>query len=113
VLGRWAFDCARPFGNDNPYLTYAISASGEATEHVQMGPKRDRVTKLENIAELEGGLVRWSQKAGEGIATIVTKIEGRRMQTWHASHSDGTLMVDRGHYAGGSEVPWFDRCDPN
>ena len=35
------------------------------------------------------------------------------MQTWHATHSDGTLMVDEGRYAGGSEVPWFNRCDAN
>jgi hypothetical protein len=113
VVGRWALDCAKPFSVENPHLLYSLPSSGGASEQVLMDAKHDRTTTLQDIAELEGGFVQWSQKAGQGLATIVTKIDGSRLQTWHAKHSDGTLMVDKGRYAGGSEVPWFSRCAAN
>jgi len=113
VVGRWALDCAKPVSLENPHLLYSLPSSGGASEQVLMDAKHDRTTPLQDIAELEGGFVQWSQKAGQGLATIVTKIDGSRLHTWHAKHSDGTLMVDKGHYAGGSEVPWFSRCAAN
>lgn len=113
VVGRWALDCAKPFSVENPHLLYSLPSSGGASEQVLMDAKHDRTTTLLDIAELEGGFVQWSQKAGQGLATIVTKIDGSRLQTWHAKHSDGLLMVEKGHYAGGSEVPWFSRCAAN
>ena len=113
VVGRWAFDCSKAAGVDNPNLIYVISASGDPTEQVVIDAKHDRTSKLQAIVELEGGYVQWEQRAGEGAATIVTKIDGKRMQTWHATHSDGTLLVDKGRYSGGSETPWFTRCDAN
>lgn len=113
IVGHWALDCGRPQGIENPSLTYMVPPSGDPTEQVLMDAMHDRITSLQSIIELEGGFVQWSQKAGQGLATIVTKIEGTRMQTWHASHSDGTLMVEKGHYAGGSTAPWFSRCNAN
>ena len=111
LIGQWAMDCGQGFGLHNPYLIYAVAGGGVPTEQLLIDGKRNRTTPLQDIAELAGGFVKWTEKADEGLATIVTKVEGRRLKTWRSVHADGTVLVSDGHFSGGAEVPLFSRCD--
>lgn len=111
LQGKWALDCAADFSRENPHMIYAVPVTGEPTEQLlARDPRLDRITPLSDIVELEGGFVRWVQKAADGQVTAVIKVEGLRQKTWNAVLSDGTVLVSDGKFNSGSQTPWFNKC---
>lgn len=109
--GKWALDCAADFSRQNPHVIYALPAAGAPTEQLlARDPRLDRVTPLNDIVELEGGLVQWVQKAAGGQVTTIIKVDGSRQKTWKAVVTDGTVLVSEGAFNGGSQTPWFNKC---
>lgn len=111
--GRWAQDCFRPYNTHNPHLIYTAPTNGVPTEQVLMDPNFDRTTELLDVKELPGGSVQWTQKAGDTMVTVVTKLEGNRQKTWSSTVDDGTQLISNGKFSGGGEPPWFSKCETN
>jgi len=80
---------------------------------VLMDPNFDRTTELLDVKELPGGSVQWTQKAGDTMVTVVTKLEGNRQKTWSSTVDDGTQLISNGKFSGGGEPPWFSKCETN
>ena len=112
LLGRWAFDCAEPSGDDNAHLVYEVPANGVPTEHVTMG-SLDRVSALASVEKLADGKVRWVQDDNDGAAklTIVNLVEPTRLKTWRSTVATGEVLIRDGKFANGGEAPWFYRCE--
>lgn len=112
LLGTWAFDCAKPSGDDNAHIVYEVAANGGPTEHITMG-SLDRVSALAAVEKLEDGKVQWVQddNDGQGKLTIVNLVEPSRLKTWRSATATGEVFISDGRFANGGEAPWFYRCE--
>lgn len=113
MVGRWAQDCMRPYAATNVYLVYAAPSDGMPTEQVLLDPLRNRTAQLDEVKALPGGLVQWTVRAGDTRVTVVTRLEGGRLKVWSSTADDGTIFVKDGNFSGGSEAPWFNKCETN
>lgn len=113
LLGRWAFDCAEPSGDDNAHILYEVPANGIPTEHIMMGSGLDRVSTIAAVEKLADGKVQWVQDDNDGgpKLTIVNVVEPSRLKTWRSVTATGEVFIRDGRFAGGGEAPWFYRCE--
>lgn len=112
LVGTWSMDCTVAASRANPYVIYVVPASGDPAEQfVARDPKLDRVTPMRDIRELEGQLVEWTQKVADKTVTVAVKVEGARQRLWRSELSDGTIFVSGGAFRGGSQTPWFNKCE--
>ncbi len=112
LLGKWAFDCAKPSGDDNAHLVYEVSANGAPTEHLMMGGL-DRVSAIAGVEKQTDGKIRWTQddKDGRDKLTIVKLVEPSRFKTWSSTAVTGEVFIRDGRFADGGDAPWFYRCE--
>ncbi len=113
MVGRWAQDCMRPYAANNVYLVYEAPRDGLPTEQVLLDPVRNRTSQLDNVTALDGGFVQWTVRAGDTRVTVVTRLDANRLKVWSSMADDGSIFVKDGNFNGGSEAPWFNKCETN
>ncbi len=111
LAGTWAVDCALDASRDNPYIVYGVPASGDPAERfIARDPRLDRTTPMQNIRELEGQHVGWTQRIADKSVEVIVKVDGARQRVWQSILSDGTVFVSEGKFGNGADTPWFNKC---
>jgi hypothetical protein len=74
---------------------------------------RNRSSQLDDVKALPGGFVQWTVRAGDTRVTVMTKLEANRLKVWSSMADDGSIFIKDGNFSGGSEAPWFNKCETN
>jgi hypothetical protein len=117
MIGRWAADCSRPAGGNNPHVVFerVDSASG-AQYRVIFGPTQSTTRSVDNVRALGEGKIamRFTTLTGDttGLAFDITmRKEATRWQVFASKGSDGKVYIENGVViATGAANPWQNKC---
>ena len=112
LIGNWAFDCQKPPGPANPFISFTFSRAGEPTRQIITGrPEFDRRVPLSDVAILDAMHLRLSYPQGGVKVTVILLMELGRFRPYEAVVSDGTVSVSGGEVkATGQPTSWLLKC---
>ena len=117
MLGRWAADCSRPAGGNNPHIVFERSRSGSGAQYrVIFDADRTTTRSVDNVRALPDNQVamRFTTMSGDtaGLAfDIVMQKEAARWKVFASTGSDGKVYIKDGIVvASGAPNPWQNRC---
>lgn len=113
IDGRWAANCSRPAGIDNPYRVFETFRAGPAVERIVAPPADDRVAALLDVRRLKTKEVVWTIEDEGVLQTVTSKLDGNRMRIESITAPDGTAMVKNARSADGKITPWLSKCETN
>ena len=117
ILGRWAADCSRPPGGNNPHVVFERSTSGSGAQYrVIFAPNNATARSVDNVRVLGEGTIamRFTTLTGEstGLAFDITMLkEPARYKVIGSVGSDGKVYIKDGIVvASGAANPWQNKC---
>lgn len=112
LIGNWAFDCQKPPGPANPFISFTPSTAGQPTRQIITGtPDYDGVVPLSDVAMLDMTHLRLSYPQGGVTVTVTLLKEQQRIRPYEAVASDGTISVSGGNVkATGQPTSWLLKC---
>jgi hypothetical protein len=117
MMGRWAADCSRPAGGNNPHIVFERSRSGSGAQYrVIFDADRTTTRSVDNVRALPDNQVamRFTTMSGDtaGLAfDIVMLKEPARWKVFASTGSDGKVYIKDGIVvATGAQNPWQNKC---
>lgn len=117
MLGRWAADCSRPAGGNNPHLVFERSQDGAGAQYrVIFESNRATTRSVDNVRALSDNQVamRFTTMTGDttGLAFDITmEKEPTRWRVFASVGSDGKVYIKDGIVtATGARNPWQNKC---
>ncbi|HEY7609118.1 MAG TPA: hypothetical protein VIF14_07790 [Alphaproteobacteria bacterium] len=117
ILGRWAADCRRPPGGNNPHLVFERTETGSGAQYtVIFAPSSATTRSVDNVRVLKPGTVamHFTTVTGQstGLAFDITMLlEPTRYRVVASTGSDGKVYIKDGIVvATGAENPWQNKC---
>jgi hypothetical protein len=117
MIGRWAADCSRPAGGNNPHVIFErVDTASGAQYRVIFSPTQTTTRSVDNVRSLGAGKIamRFTTLTGDttGLAFDITmQKEPTRWKTFASKGSDGKVYIDNGVViATGAQNPWQNKC---
>lgn len=112
LIGNWAFDCQKPPGSANPFVSFTPSTAGKPTRQIITGkPEFDSLVPLSEVAMLDATHLRLSYPQGGVTVTVILLKEQNRVRPYEAVASDGAISVSGGNVkATGAPTNWLLKC---
>ena len=117
VLGRWAADCRRPPGGNNPHTIFERGATASGAQYRVLFDASNSTTRsVDNVRVLGEGTIamRFTTMTGAsaGLAFDITMLkEPTRYKVIGSVGSDGKVYIKDGIVTGsGAANPWQNRC---
>ena len=117
MLGRWAADCSRPPGGNNPHTIFERSAGGSGAQYrVMFDDKNSTTRSVDNVRVLGTDTIamRFTTLTGDstGLAFDITMLkEPNRYKVIGSVGSDGKVYIKDGIVTGsGAANPWQNKC---
>ncbi len=117
MLGRWAADCSRPAGGNNPHVIFEHGAGGTGAQYRVMFDAASSTTRsVDNVRILGAGTIamRFTTLTGAstGLAFDITMLkEPTRYKVIASVGSDGKVYINNGIVvASGAANPWQNKC---
>jgi hypothetical protein len=117
VLGRWAADCRRPPGGNNPHVIFERGSTASGAHYrVVFGTDNSTTRSVDKVRVLGEGTIamRFTTMTGAttGLAFDITMLkEPRRYKVIASVGSDGKVYIKDGIVvATGAQNPWQSKC---
>jgi hypothetical protein len=117
MLGRWANDCSRPPGGNNPHTIFELSAGGSGAQYRVLFDGNTSTTRsVDNVRVLGTDTIamRFTTLTGAstGLAFDITMLkEPNRYKVIGSVGSDGKVYIKDGIVTGsGVANPWQNKC---
>ncbi len=117
VLGRWAANCSRPPGDNNPHVIFERGQTTSGAHYrVVFGPNNSTTRSVDNVRVLGEGTIamRFTTMTGEstGLAFDITMLkEPTRYKVIGSVGSDGKVYIKNGIVtSSGAANPWQNKC---
>lgn len=117
MMGRWAADCSRPAGGNNPHIVFERSERGSGAQYrVIFDAGRTTARSVDNVRALAENQVamRFTTLTGDtaGLAFDITMLkEPTRWKVFASTGSDGKVYIKDGVViATGAQNPWQNKC---
>jgi hypothetical protein len=112
MQGHLAIECSKPQSKTNPHVVYGISAQGQVTRTLRMGPDAGGTFPMRNLRLLRPNLLQYDEtgRRSEEFTVTIAKIDGK-FRSWHSVQANGTVLINEGKFSGsGSPTPAFAKC---
>ena len=117
MLGRWAADCRRPAGGNNPHVIFERSQTGTGAQYrVVFDASSSTTRSVDNVRVIDADTIamRFTTLTGDstGLAFDITMLkEPNRYRVIASVGSDGKVYIRNGIVvASGAENPWQNKC---
>ena len=117
MLGRWAADCTRPAGGNNPHTIFERSTAGSGAQYRVIFDRNTSTTRsVDNVRVLGTDTIamRFTTLTGEstGLAFDITMLkEPSRYKVIGSIGSDGKVYIKDGIVvSSGTANPWQNKC---
>jgi len=115
MLGRWAADCTRPAGGNNPHTIFERSTAGSGAQYRVIFDRNTSTTRsVDNVRGTDTIAMRFTTLTGEstGLAFDITMLkEPARYKVIGSIGSDGKVYIKDGIIvSSGAANPWQNRC---
>jgi hypothetical protein len=116
LLGTWAADCKQPSGASNAYAVYAGLPDGKVRRTYYNTPERKEAYQeyvITRAIRLPADMISYvlEDPAKHDRVDVILLKDGDKFKIWSSVRDDGTVLVEGGKFASGSdESPWQTRC---
>lgn len=111
LLGAWALDCGAEASAENPYVVFRTVEQYVQRDTMTSATERSDVSIVEAADAGKSDEIVMQVANDRGRLRLVVRIEPKRMRSMEISLIGGQKVVADGRLvAGGTEVPWLNKC---
>jgi hypothetical protein len=114
LIGTWAFNCAQPASEQNPYIYYRVVDPEHVARDTQNSPtNRTNASIAEFLVESNPNEVVIVVKTDRGRTNLTVRFERKRMRTFQSTRDSGEKVIVGGRFtANDTETLWYSKCGP-
>jgi hypothetical protein len=112
MVGTWAFNCAQPASEQNPYIYYRVVDPEHVARDTQNNPaNRTNASVAEFLVESNPNEVVIVVKTERGRTNLTVRLERKRMRTFQSTRDSGEKVIVNGHFTVNDvETLWYSKC---
>lgn len=114
LVGKWAYDCAKPASDKNFVDTWSI-VDGKVMRTSDIGKPDPKPTTAATFGVGKTGKVYYQTTGAIGVLTVELLVEAKRYRLWSSEDMmplvGGEVYVSGGKLKGGGETQWYNKCD--
>jgi opacity protein-like surface antigen len=114
LIGTWAFDCAQPASEQNPYIFYRVLDPEHVARDTMSSPtNRANVSVADFLVESNPNEVVIMVKTERWRTNLTVRLERKRMRTFQSTRDSGEKVIVNGRFTErNTETLWYSKCGP-